>query len=272
MSHPSAALFHVDAFADAPFAGNPAGVCLLDAPRDTRWMQGIAREMNVSETAFVEGAGPAADAGTLSLRWFTPLVEVDICGHATLAAAHVLWQTGRLGPADVARFRTRSGVLTASPDAGWIELDFPAVACEPAVLAPAYLEALGVARALSVCSAGPRHVVQVESPGEVRSLAPDFRALGSLPGRGIAVTAASNGRPYDVVSRYFAPWVGVDEDPATGSVHCALAVFWSSRLGRTELLAHQASPRGGVLRLRLEGARVRLGGKAVTVARGEVVV
>lgn len=262
-----AALFHVDAFTSQPFAGNPAAVCLLDGPADARWMQGIAREMNVSETAFVEPAGEL-----WGLRWFTPLVEVDICGHATIAAAHVLRQGGRLPAGGAARFRTRSGVLTATFDSGWVTLDFPAVDCQPASLAAPYLAALGIRQPVSVSSAGPRHVVQLASPAEVRAAAPDFRVLGSLPGRGIAITAASDGQPYDFVSRYFAPWVGVDEDPATGSVHCALAGFWSERLGKQEMLAHQASARGGVLRLARVGDRVRLGGQAVTIAEGTVVV
>lgn len=260
-------LFHVDAFTAVPFAGNPAAVCLLDEPRDERWMQHVAREMNLSETAFVH-----AVAGGFDLRWFTPLVEVDLCGHATLASAHVLWETGRLAGGAAAQFHTRSGVLAAARDGEWIELDFPATPCDASPMAAEYLEALGITAPLFVGKAGPRQVVQVASERIVRALAPDFHALRALPGRGIAVTAASDGRPYDFVSRYFAPWVGVDEDPVTGSVHCALAVFWATRLEKQEMLACQASRRGGELKLRLAGSRVRLGGRAVTVARGEVVI
>jgi predicted PhzF superfamily epimerase YddE/YHI9 len=170
------------------------------------------------------------------------------------------------------RFLTRSGELRATRRDGWIELDFPAAACVPASLSPGHLAALGLTGARFVGQAGPRHVVEVESEAIVRRLDPDFHALSALPGRGIAVTAHGDGRPYDFVSRYFAPWVGVNEDPVTGSVHCALATYWGARLGKRELLAFQASPRGGEIRLRLDGARVHLGGRAVTVARGELLV
>lgn len=260
-------LFHVDAFTDQPFAGNPAVVCLLDSPRDDRWMQHVAHEMRVSETAFLL---PGHDG--FQLRWFTPLVEVDLCGHATLAAAHVLWETGRSALDRPARFHTRSGVLTATLAAPWIELDFPATLVHASPAPAGYLAGLGITHALFVGRAGPRHLVEVATPDIVRSLRPDFAALRALPGRGIAVTARGDGRPYDFVSRYFAPWVGVDEDPVTGSVHCALAGFWASRLARPNLLACQASARGGEIRLRVEGERVHLGGRAVTIASGELSV
>ncbi len=261
-------VFHVDAFTAKPFAGNPAAVCLLDEPRDERWMQQVAREMNLSETAFVIAHPPASAEAPMALRWFTPLVEVDLCGHATLAAAHVLWETGRLAADAPARFLARSGLLIASRRDGWIELDFPATLCTSGTLSPAHLAALGVAAPRFVGQAGPRHVIEVDTEPHVRALAPDFHALRGLPGRGIAVTAQGDGRPYDFVTRYFAPWVGVDEDPVTGSVHCALATFWSARLGKQEMLAFQASPRGGEIRVRVEGDRVHLGGHAVTIASG----
>jgi predicted PhzF superfamily epimerase YddE/YHI9 len=257
-------LFHVDAFASRPFTGNPAAVCLLEAPAEASWMQAVAAEMNLSETAFVVcGRDP------LELRWFTPRVEVDLCGHATLAAAHVLWETGRLGPDAPARFATRSGLLIASRREKLIELDFPATRCVPAGLPEGYLPALGIASPLFTGLAAPRHVVEVASVAIVTGLSPDFVSLGARPGRGVAVTARGDGRPYDFVSRYFAPWVGVNEDPVTGSVHCALATYWAERLGRRELTALQASPRGGTIRLRVEGERVYLAGGATTVARGE---
>jgi PhzF family phenazine biosynthesis protein len=227
-------------------------------------MQRIAREMNLSETAFVSASGE-----DFALRWFTPNIEVDLCGHATLAAAHVLWETGRLAAGREARFHTRSGLLTAARRDVWIELDFPATPVEDTLPLPGYLAALGITGPRFFGKAGPRHIIEVESEALVRALSPDFHALRSLPGRGIAVTARADEGPCDFVSRYFAPWVGVDEDPVTGSVHCALAVFWASRLGTRELLAYQASRRGGEIRLRLEGERVRLGGRAVTIARGE---
>ena len=192
-------VFHVDAFTARPFAGNPAAVCLLDEPRDERWMQQVAREMNLSETAFVIAnlevcATPPANEG-LALRWFTPLVEVDLCGHATLAAAHVLWGTGRLAADAPARFLTRSGLLTANRTDGWIELDFPATPCTSGTLSPAHLAALGLAAPRFVGQAGPRHVIEVDTESHVRALAPDFLALRGLPGRGIAVTARGDGRP-----------------------------------------------------------------------------
>jgi len=239
-------------------------VCVLESYPAAAWMQSFAREMNVSETAFV-----ALDEDPFGLRWFTPLVEVDLCGHATLATAHVLWETELLASGIPARFETRSGTLTAMRDGGWIDLDFPAVACQASPVDGEYLEALGIQEPVFLGLAGPRHVIQVASVEIVRSLAPDFRALRRLAGRGIAVTAAG-GYPYDFVSRYFAPWVGVDEDPVTGSIHCALAGFWAERLGKREMLAWQASSRGGEIRLRSEGQRVKLGGRAVTIAAGEV--
>jgi PhzF family phenazine biosynthesis protein len=276
-------LYHVDSFTDVAFAGNPAGVCLLPPPagrpaagapeeasdwsRDAAWMQHVAREMNVSETAFVV---PAANG--FGLRWFTPRVEVDLCGHATLASAHVLWETGALAADRAARFHTRSGVLTAVRRDGWIALDFPATPVSAVPAPPGYLAALGIEQPVGVAQAGPRHIVELPSPDAVRALTPDFRALRVLPGRGVAVTSRGDGKPYDFVSRYFAPWVGVDEDPVTGSVHCGLAVYWAARLGRREMLARQASARGGDLRVRVEGERVHLGGRAITVAVGEVII
>jgi len=260
-------LFHVDAFASRPFTGNPAAVCLLDRPAEAAWMQAVAAEMNLSETAFV-----VAGADPLALRWFTPRVEVDLCGHATLAAAHVLWETGRLGHDAPARFATRSGVLTATLRDGWIELDFPATPCAAASLPDGFLAALGIAAPVFTGQAGPRHIVEVGDERDVRSLTPDFAALAALPGRGVAVTARADGRAYDFVSRYFAPWVGVNEDPVTGSVHCALGPFWASRLGKGELLACQASPRGGEIRVRVGGTRAVLAGRGVTIARGETTI
>lgn len=257
-------LFHVDAFSRVPFGGNPAVVCLLDAWPEAAWMQAIAREMNVSETAFLTPAGEE-----YGLRWFTPLVEVDLCGHATLAAAHVLWETGALPPGSTARFGTRGGLLRATQDGEWIDIELPAIACQASPVDGKYLEALGIVQPVFLGLAGPRHVIQVASADIVRSLTPDFQALRRLAGRGIAVTAPG-GYPYDFVSRYFAPWVGVDEDPVTGSVHCALAGFWGERLGKRQMLAWQASPRGGEIRLRLDGPRVLLGGRAVTIAAGEL--
>ncbi len=258
-------LVQVDAFTDTPFAGNPAAVCVLDTPRPAPWMQAVAREMNLAETAFLEPR-----AGGFGLRWFTPTVEVALCGHATLAAAHVLWETERLAPTAQARFHTQSGVLTADRRGAWIELDFPATPPAPAEPPPALAQALGVAPKLVARSAFD-YLVEVDGEATVRRLAPDLRALATVDTRGVIVTAPSDARAYDFVSRFFAPRAGIDEDPATGSSHCCLAPFWGARLGKREMMGYQASARGGVVRVRLDGERVKLGGQAVTVLRGELV-
>jgi len=258
-------LFQVDAFTDRLFAGNPAGVCLLDAPESAEWMRLVAREMNLSETAFAV----SGDDG-FSLRWFTPVVEVDLCGHATLATAHVLWETGRLAPEVPARFHTRSGLLTARRVGEWIAIDFPRLPFAAGPIPAEVTQALGVEARLTGLF-GPKWLIEVESEAAVRAVRPDFVRLRSIPGRGVVVTsAADRASVYDFISRYFAPWVGVDEDPVTGSVHCCLGPFWSERLGKRELLACQASSRGGWLRIKVTDDRVELAGRAVTVLRGEL--
>ena len=258
-------VFKVDSFAAAPFAGNPAGVCLLDSPADPTWMQNIAREMNLSETAFLcrEGDG-------FRLRWFTPLVEVEMCGHATLATAHVLWETGRLPRTSLARFQTLSGLLSAEWKDGWIELDFPATPPNETAPPPGLLEALGLSAARWVGRSRFDALVEADSAATVRALAPDFGALRRVQVRGTIVTAASDEAGCDFVSRFFAPAVGVDEDPVTGSAHAALTPYWSKRLGKDALVAKQVSARGGVLRVRSAGERVRIAGQAVTVLVGEL--
>jgi PhzF family phenazine biosynthesis protein len=257
-------IVQVDAFADRPFSGNPAAVCVLPGARDERWMQDVAREMNLAETAFL-----VAENGGYRLRWFTPTVEVALCGHATLASAHVLWEEGHLAAGLEARFATRSGVLLANRAGEWIELDFPAT---PATPTP---PPTGLAAALRVTPdwvgrSSFDYLVAVESEEIVRGLAPDLAALARLDARGVIVTSRATTPGYDFVSRFFAPGVGVPEDPVTGSAHCALAPFWSGRLGRAELTGYQASARGGVIRVRLAGERVVLAGRAVTVLRGEL--
>ncbi len=254
----------VDAFTDRPFAGNPAAVCILPAPRDESWMQLVAREMNLSETAFLVRRTDGFD-----LRWFTPACEVNLCGHATLASAHVLRESGELPDGATARFHTRSGVLAATCAEGMIWLDFPAT---PAVRidAPA---ALAGAIGAPVRWAGQSpydYLVELESDAVVRGLAPDITALERLCARGVIVTARSDGPGQDFVSRFFAPAAGIPEDPVTGSAHCTLAPFWAERLGRWELVGFQASARGGTVRVRLLGDRVHLGGYAVTTLRGEL--
>lgn len=261
----SAPLFIVDAFTSERFRGNPAAVCLLDTPAQADWMQSVAAEMNLSETAFVVPQGEQ-----FGLRWFTPRVEVDLCGHATLAAAHVLWSTGRLSPTLVAAFVTRSGVLRARRQEIGIELDFPARPGADALLPPGIAEALGC-EAVSVSRGSDDYLVEVPDEATVRCVAPDFARLATLPARGVIVTARAADPRFDFVSRFFAPAVGVDEDPVTGSAHCMLAVHWGRKLARRELRAFQASSRGGTLDLRWEDDRVFLAGQAVTVVQGELV-
>jgi PhzF family phenazine biosynthesis protein len=258
----SLAIHQVDAFTAEPFAGNPAAVCVLPGPREERWMQLLAREMNLSETAFLHPEGEA-----WRLRWFTPTVEVALCGHATLASAHVLWETGALASDATARFQTRSGLLTAVRQGDLIELDFPATRAEPAP-APAGLAAALGAEPRFVGRNKYDYLVEVDSEPVLRSLKPDFAALRKLPVRGVIVTAPPAAAEFDFVSRFFAPGAGVDEDPVTGSAHCCLGPFWQARLGKAEFKAFQASARGGVVRVRIEGERVKLGGHAVTVFRG----
>jgi PhzF family phenazine biosynthesis protein len=255
----------VDAFTDRAFAGNPAAVCVLSSPADPTWMQQVAREMNLAETAFLV---PRSD-GSYDLRWFTPAIEVDLCGHATLASAHVLWEEKHLSSNDTARFHTRSGLLTATRHNGLIWLDFPATPCEPAAPPPELEEGLGV----PIRSLGRTrfdYLAELDSAATVRGVAPDLNALQRLPVRGVIVTAGSDRPEYDFVSRFFAPGAGVPEDPVTGSAHCGLAPFWGSRLGKSHLVGYQASDRGGVVAVELDGDRVRLGGQAVTVLRGEL--
>jgi predicted PhzF superfamily epimerase YddE/YHI9 len=254
----------VDAFTERPFAGNPAAVCVLENAADEAWMRAVAREMNLSETAFLH---PEADG--FRLRWLTPAVEVDLCGHATLASAHVLWESGILSPRSEARFHTRSGILTAVRSGTRIVLDLPASFVEPCPIPPGLAQALG-ATPLSVGKSRFDYVCELGSDAEVRELAPDHRALRELPLRGVSVTAPAADAPFDFVSRFFAPGSGVDEDPVTGSAHCALGPFWGERLGKTELIAYQASPRGGTVHIALHGPRVRLGGHAVTVSHCEI--
>jgi PhzF family phenazine biosynthesis protein len=257
-------LLQIDAFTSRAFRGNPAAVCLLPAPADEAWMQDVAAEMNLAETAFV--APLDSDFG---LRWFTPAVEVDLCGHATLASAHALWETGRLPAARSARFHTRSGLLTAEQVDGWIELNFPSTPAVEVDPPDGLLDALGV-RAVYVGRSRFDYIVEVESESIVREVAPDLEALRSLKSRGVVVTSRASSDGVDFVSRYFAPGSGIDEDPVTGSTHCCLAPYWAEKVGRAAFVAHQLSRRGGVLHLRLDGNRVRIRGQAVTVLRGEL--
>ncbi|PWT91599.1 MAG: oxidoreductase [Acidobacteria bacterium] len=254
----------VDAFTEKPFAGNPAAICVLPEPKAESWMQIVAREMNLSETAFL-----VRENDGFRLRWFTPAVEVDLCGHATLASSHALWEEGHLRPDQEARFYTRSGLLTAQKKGDWIELNFPEEAPEPAD-APAELKGLRV-EPKTVERNRLDYIVEVNSEEEIRNCRPDFGILKPLGARGVMITSKANaGSKFDFVSRYFAPGAGIDEDPVTGSAHCCLGPYWQKRLGKSEFLAYQASARGGVIKVRVAGNRVFLGGQAATVLRGEL--
>jgi PhzF family phenazine biosynthesis protein len=259
-------LVQVDAFTFQPFRGNPAAVCFLDGQRPDAWLQSVAAEMNLSETAFLLPLETE-----WSLRWFTPATEVALCGHATLASAHALWEENRLESGSQARFHTKSGLLTADRRGTLIELDFPATRAERCAPPPGLLEALGVTAPAAIARSRFDYLVEVESEEVVRSLEPHQGELRKIPVRGVIVTSPGTGE-YDFVSRFIAPGSGVDEDPVTGSAHCCLAPWWAGRIGKSEMTAYQASARGGVVRVRLEGDRVKLGGGAVTTLRGTLVV
>jgi PhzF family phenazine biosynthesis protein len=254
----------VDAFTDKLFAGNPAAVCILPEPYDSLWMMMVAREMNLSETAFLLKEG-----NIFNLRWFTPEMEVDLCGHATLASAHVLWEMGYLKTSEVAQFYTRSGMLSAEKRVDLIELNFPSKPVVDVQKAPeGLLNALAVKPQYIGKNSLDYLLVEVESEAVVRDMKPDFEQLAKLANLGVIVTSQSDTPKYDFVSRFFAPNAGIKEDPVTGSAHCTLGPYWGERLHKTELVAYQASSRGGQINVRLDGERVYLGGKAVTVLRG----
>lgn len=256
--------WQVDAFTSRPFGGNPAAVCWLTEPVAPSWMQSVAMEMNLSETAFVLRRGDKYD-----LRWFTPTVEVDLCGHATLATAHTLWSAGLADRMQPLRFETKSGLLTCRQAGEWIELDFPALPVEPAPVSTELVDALGI-RPVAVGRSKFDLLAVLPTADDVRQLQPDFARIGQLPVRGVIVTARHDSSEFDMASRFFAPAVGVDEDPVCGSAHCALACYWGDVLDTNELMAEQVSARGGILKLKRQGNRVSLGGKAVTVWQGEL--
>lgn len=260
-------ILQVDAFTDSPFSGNPAAVCVLPEPVDAAWMQSVAAEMNLSETAFLY---PIEEG--YHLRWFTPAVEVDLCGHATLASAHVLWSQGYLAANQAARFQTRSGLLTASQVDGWITLNFPSYPVEAVSATPDLLKSLRGLQPVYIGRNGDapesNFLVELDSEAYVQSLKPDFPILKSLPAMGVIVTAPADDPTFDFVSRYFAPAVGIDEDPVTGYAHCSLAPYWQAKLGKSDFLAKQISARGGVLKVQCQGDRVLMSGQAVTVLQG----
>ena len=263
-------VIQVDAFTSEPFAGNPAAVCVLPKPRDEQWMRNVAREMNLSETAFVV-KHPSENEWLL--RWFTPVAEVDLCGHATLASAHVLFEEGLASRDEAVRFQSRGGRLTVRSSGGWLEMDFPAMPSQPAAAPAGLLEALGIDAAAPVYVGRNESdwLVAIDDAARLRALAPDFIRLGAIEARGVIVTAPGDDKRWDFLSRFFAPAVGVPEDPVTGSAHCCLAPYWADRLNRNELVGFQASARGGEVRVRHEVSRVMLTGQAVTVMRGELI-
>lgn len=257
-------LYQVDAFTTERFRGNPAAVCLLDAPADESWMQAVAAEMNLSETAFVDRVQDA-----WSLRWFTPTTEIDLCGHATLASAHVLWTEGMVQTEGDIVFHTRSGALTCRRTGARITMDFPVWEAEAIPEPDGLAGALGV-RAMWTGRSKVGVVVEAATADEVVTASPDFRALAPIAAE-VLLTARATRPEHHVVCRYFAPGFGIDEDPVTGAAHCTLAPYWIPRLGVDELVSFQASARGGVVRVRMEGDRVRITGEAVTVLRGELI-
>jgi PhzF family phenazine biosynthesis protein len=257
-------IYQVDAFSDKPFAGNPAAVCVLPAAADEEWMQQLANEMNLSETAFLVQQGDG-----YNLRWFTPAVEVELCGHATLASAHILWEQGFLPPDSPARFYTKSGLLSALRKDTWIELDFPAEPEKQTEIPEDLFKAFGTP-AQYVGKNRFDFILEFESAETVRKMSPDFTLLSDFSCRGFIVTSRSDAGPYDFVSRFFAPAAGVNEDPVTGSAHCCLGPYWAKKLSKKELIGYQASARGGVVRVRNGDDRVYLGGQAVTVMRGTI--
>jgi PhzF family phenazine biosynthesis protein len=256
-------IYTVDAFTDRPFGGNPAGVCILETAKDDKWMQHVAAEMNHPETAFLLKASDG-----YMLRWFTPKTEVDLCGHATLASAHVLWEQGLTSAPEI-RFHTKRSLLKAKKHGLWIEMDFPAEPDEETD-APKYMrESLGV----PIKYIGRNridYIVEVEDEQTVKNLKPDLVLMKSITTRGVLVTAKADDEDTDFVSRCFFPAIGIDEDPVTGSAHCCLGPYWAQKLGKTQLSARQISERGGELRLKVTGERVLIYGQAVTVIKGEL--
>lgn len=259
-------IWQVDAFTDRPFSGNPAGVCLLEEEADEEWMQNVAKEMNLSETAFLY-----PEEGAYRLRWFAPDSEVDLCGHATLASAHILWEKGYAEKEDIIEFHTKSGTLTASLKDEWIELDLPLLDEEETEIPEGLVEALGV-KPLYVGKNAFDYIVEISSEEQLILIEPDLTKLATITARGISVTARSASEEYDFVSRLFAPAIGIPEDPVTGSAHCCLGPYWEKKLNKSSFTAYQASERGGTLKVQVKGDRVLISGKAVTVIEGLILV
>jgi len=264
-------LFQVDAFTDQPFKGNPAGVCLLGMPKPESWMLSVAREMNLSETAFLFPQGKTS----YNLRWFTPATEVSLCGHATLASAHVIWEEKLLPSTEMVTFMTKSGDLSARRAGDAIEMSFPARQVQPAAHNEELNRSLRTAPIFTGRYAAPKgdlYLLEVDSEASLRAIAPDYQQLASTPARAVILTSRSSDSRYDFVSRYFAPAVGINEDPVTGSAHCYLAPYWGEKLGKKQLTGYQASERTGIVQCRWAEDRVWLGGRAVTVFKADLLV
>jgi PhzF family phenazine biosynthesis protein len=258
-------IIQVDAFTNKPFTGNPAAVCVLPSPKDDEWMQNVAQEMNLSETAFL-----VKQQDGYNLRWFTPATEVPLCGHATLASSHVLWSENHLSAKESARFHTKSGLLIAKKQEDWIELDFPANPSEVVSTPVELSEALGVP-VKEVMKNSLGYLVEVESEELVRNIEPNYTKLAHLFPQVIVTSLAENSSEFDFVSRFFCPGLGINEDPVTGAAHCCLAPYWRKKLNKDEFFAYQASSRGGIVKVKYPGFdRVFLNGQAVTVLRGEI--
>lgn len=260
-------IYTADAFTNKPFSGNPAGVCVLDSPMNEEMMQKIAFEMNLSETAFLL----KKDDGSYSLRWFTPAAEDDLCGHATLASSHILWETGKEDKSAMLCFNTKSGLLKANYKNGGIELDFPVIESIPADIPEVLVGALGVKPAF-LHKTQWNYLAEFDSEEAVRKINPDFSLLKSLNAIGTIITAKASMAGYDFVSRFFAPAIGIPEDPVSGSAHCELGPYWMKKLGKNSFNAYQASARGGILGVHVEGDRVYLTGNAVTMLKGTVTI
>ena len=258
-------IFTVDAFTHIPFAGNPAAVCLLDEEVSDGWMTDVAAEMNLSETAFL-----LKKEDGYSLRWFTQKVEVQLCGHATLASSHILWTKNFIPKSEELRFHTLSGLLTVKYIDGEYEMDFPAYASKQSEGNEKLTDALGI-EPVRIYEAEHQYICEMASEEDVLKVSPSFETLMGLEKFGTIATAQSKG-DYDFISRFFAPSKGINEDPVTGSAHCALAPYWMERTGKNNFTAYQASERGGVIKLKVEGARVLLRGSAVTITEGELLV
>ena len=270
----SLTIIQVDAFTHKPFAGNPAAVCVTDAPLEDDLMQAVAQEMNLSETAFLYPI-----EGGYSLRWFTPAVEVDLCGHATLASAHALWSEGHLPADKIAHFKTKSGWLSAKKQGDWIEMDFPVQPVHTSHVMPQLIKSLCCGGNINAVSKNEvNYLVEIQSESALAKLQPDFEEMKKLPVQGVIATAKADSPDYDFVSRYFAPAVGINEDPVTGSAHSSLAPYWQEKLEKNNMIAQQISARGGIVRVTFEtkeskeACRVSIAGQAVTTLRGAIIV